>query len=142
MRIVCAFAMAMRRGFAWWAAPFVFALALGNTAIAQRDEPRQETPDGLLLIQSELSYLENADRPIELEIKNATPVHALQQIGRATGITIEVQGELPSKPMLTATFRDVPAQEVLEWFSDEVQVIYRAESSRELMVFVASTMDA
>jgi hypothetical protein len=91
--------------------------------------------DALILVQSELAYLEASDRRITVEVKGAAPANVLATIAKRGGFTLETQGKLPERPRLTASFRDATVRSVLEWFAEKVGVTYRTDRPDKLMVF-------
>ena len=110
-------------------------LFIASIAIAQ-PEQQADPPGGvLLLIQSELSHLDGAERRINLQVEDASPSYTLDQIEKAARFTIKVEGKLPRTPKLTVSFQRTPAREVLIWFAKEVDVLYRAERGGKLVVF-------
>jgi hypothetical protein len=112
-------------------------LILSSGGMAQSPRDVDTLDDVLLLIQSELDYLEAGDRRISVEIREASPDDALKEIGRKAQLTIRVKGSLPKTPRLTATFRDATVKEVLKWFAKKVGVVYRVDPGDELLVFPA-----
>jgi hypothetical protein len=104
--------------------------------MAQSMEERDFPADVLILIQSELDYLDCADREIRIELDEATPAEALRRIGSAAGLTIEVDGTLPEVPKLSKSFENASVKEVLTWYASRVPVLYKTKSVRKLVVLV------
>ncbi|MBD3868949.1 MAG: hypothetical protein IFK94_12545 [Acidobacteria bacterium] len=102
--------------------------------IAQPTDANDIPPDVLLLIQSELDYLEGSDREISLTLDQADPHQAIKQIAATAGLSIEVDGILPMKPTLTKSFENATVKDVLTWYASEVKVIYKAKSPDRLVV--------
>lgn len=95
----------------------------------------EDFPSGvLLLIQSELDYLEVADREISLSLDKAEPDRALRQIAAAAGLSIELDGTLPKKPALTRSFEKATVKEVLTWYAREIPVVYKAKNPDTLVI--------
>lgn len=115
----------------------IFAASLILAVNAAAQSPAE--PDRLL-IQSELAHLEGSDRRIQVEIKNATPEAALRRIRKAARLVIQVEGELPKTPVLTGTFEDATLEEVLKWFAERVDVVYRVDGKDRLRVFPAARL--
>jgi hypothetical protein len=114
----------------------VFLLVLfPGLAPAQAPQSPELPGDVQLLIQSELSHLESADRRIDLRVKEASPESTLRAIAKVAGFVIEVEGKLPRTPKLTASFKDTATRDVLTWFAKQVDVAYRADRGGKLVVF-------
>lgn len=111
--------------------PLLFVLAAAQATQPPEDPPARRN----LLIQSELTLLSEAGERITLRVTDASPEHTLKQVRKAVKFEIDVEGELPRTPKLTASFEDTPAKEVLTWFAKEVDVVYRAEEGRRLVVY-------
>ena len=111
-------------------------ILLPNSAMAQATQPQDRRADSLLLIQSELSHLEGSDLPISLHVDKASPRDTLSRIEKEVRFSIEVAGELPRRPLLTASFDDTPVEEVLKWFAKNTDVVYKAERATKLIVIV------
>jgi hypothetical protein len=112
----------------------VFALLSVSTSFAQASDQLEPPGDALLLVQSELEYLEVANQRISIDFKEASPEKALEQIGKKLPLVIEIQRTLPEEPKLTRSFRDAKVKEILQWFASEVSVSYHAERPNKLLV--------
>ncbi len=108
----------------------------GSTPAAPLEDLPEPLREDLLLVQSELDFLPAAQTPITLEVEEGKPIRVLREIGRRSGLAIEVRGSLPSRPLLTASFRQVRTREILVWFADQLSVHYRAEPPHKLWVLV------
>ena len=108
------------------------------TAMAQLDPPPEFPADVLVLIQSELDYLEVAGHRISIDLKEVLPEQALEQIGKKARISIDVRGTFSKKPRLTVSFADATVKEILEWFAEEAPVYYKAEWPNKLVVIIPS----
>ena len=104
----------------------------GSTVVAQSDN----TSDfrSMLLVQSELDYLEVATLKISVDFDKVAPKKALAQIGARAGLSIEVHGTLPKEPRLTRSFEDATVKEVLTWYAGAIPVVYKAEGPNKLTV--------
>jgi hypothetical protein len=110
-------------------------LALAPAAAQPVADP--EPPgDVQLLVHSELDYLAAADRLITVEAAKATPAAVLDQIRKKSGLTIDVQGALAARPLLSPSFRDAKAETVLVWFAEQIPVSFKAEPPNRLLVIV------
>ena len=110
-------------------------IVLGVAAQAQI-EPPELPPTHMLLVQSELDYLAGVDRPLTVEWNDALPQVVLTRIGKLAGVTVEVEGKLPSEPRLTGSFESRSVKEVLTWFAGKVPVVYKVKRSDTLIVVV------
>lgn len=90
----------------------------------------------MLLIQSELDYVDVAGQRISIDFREASPALVLSTLEKKTGLSIEIHGRLREEPRLTATFRFATVKRVLEWFARETGVCYRAEGPHKLLVLV------
>ena len=113
-------------------------LMLSSLALAQAPQQPELPGDVQLLIQSELSHLESADRRIDLRVKKASPESTLRAISKVAGFAIEIEGKLPRTPKLTVSFEDTATRDVLTWFAKQVDVVYRADRGGKLVVFAKS----
>jgi hypothetical protein len=99
--------------------------------------PGPEIPDdALALVQSEVDYLPVAQRKISVEVREAVPATFLDAVRDATDLTIEVQGTLPTRPLLTASFKRTKTKKILAWFATQVPVTYKAQPPDKLIVIV------
>ena len=116
-----------------------FLALLTVTAALAADPPpesKDRAPDTWLLVQSELDHLPAADRPITLDAKGLSPSAVLEEIGKKSGLTIQVRGSLPPGVELSPSFRDTAAGTVLKWFAEQVPVQFRARPPSTLEIFV------
>jgi len=107
----------------------------GSTVVAQSDNTSDFPSRLMLLIQSELDYLEVATLKISVDFDKVEPKKALAQIGARAGLSIEVHGTLPKEPRLTRSFEDATVKEVLTWYAGAIPVAYKAEGPNKLTVF-------
>ncbi len=114
--------------------------AVGYCSVVVTAQAPESYPPGdeMLLVQSELDYLENADRRIDVKIEQATPAAALQVIRERSGLTIDVKGTLPAGPELTVSMRGVSVREVLKWYGKKVGAVYRVERGDRVVVIPVS----
>jgi hypothetical protein len=113
------------------------AIVASSGVFAAPLEDLPEPPgDVMLLVQPEIDFLPGAGTPITLELEKDKPLRALREIGRMSGLSIEVRGSLPATPRLTASFRDTPARDVLAWFAQQLPVRFRAEPPHKLWVLI------
>jgi hypothetical protein len=89
---------------------------------------------GFILVQSELDLLPAAKRRITLQVDKAQPAAVLEALRKESGLTIEVQGTLPARPMLSGSFRNAHAKELLDWFARQLWVTFRAEPPNTLWI--------
>jgi hypothetical protein len=114
----------------------VVSLSLVSAAAAQSDDPLERPPGLLLLVQSELDALSAASKRISVEFEEASPAQVLKEVGKKARILLEVRGDLPEEPKLSAIFSDETVKEILTWYARETSVVYRAESPDKLIVVV------
>ncbi len=107
----------------------------GSTVVAQSDNTSDFPSRLMLLIQSELDYLEVATLKISVDFDKVAPKKALTQIGARAGLSIVVHGTLPKEPRLTRSFEDATVKEVLTWYAGAIPVAYKAEGPNKLTVF-------
>ena len=112
----------------------VFALLPVSISFAQAGDQLEPPGDALLLVQSELEYLEVANHRISIDFKGASPEKAPEQIGKKSPLVIEIQCTLPEEPKLTRSFRDATVKAILQWLAKEVSVSYHAERPNKLIV--------
>jgi cytochrome c-type biogenesis protein CcmE len=117
-----------------------FAVISIPIVIAQPADANDIPSDALLLIHSELDYLEVADREISLTLDRANPHHAIKQIATTAGLSIEVDGILPMEPTLTKSFENSTVKDVLTWYASEVKVMYKAISPDRLVIIAHGDM--
>lgn len=106
--------------------------------MAQLDPPPDFPIDVLVLIQTELDYLEVASQQISIDFKETLPERALEDIGKKARISIDVRGRLAKTPQLTASFTATPVKEILKWFAEETLVHYKVQWPDKLLVIVPS----
>lgn len=110
------------------------ALASTAAALAQVGDVPQPPDGGLVLVQSEIDYLEAATRRIDVEFENLRPRAAAERIGKVAGLAVDFRGPLPAEPRLSASFEDATVKSVLEWFASKVPVTFKAEKKDRLLV--------
>lgn len=114
--------------------------AVGVTALqpisAQLRNYPSPPPGRYALVQAELDYLPAAERTISLDVSNARPAAVLQKVEEKSGLAIEVQGSLPSRPALSASYRDTETRVILEWLAREMDLSFRAEPPNTLWIIV------
>ena len=93
-------------------------------------------PRHYALVQAELDYLPAAERTISLNVSDAKPAAILQEVEEKSGLAIEVQGSLPSRPALSARYRDTETRVILEWLAREMDLSFRAEPPNTLWIIV------
>ena len=107
-----------------------------SAATAQPTEPPEPPRGVMLLVQSELDYLEVADRRVSFDFRGESPATVLGRLRKEVPLAIAIAGPLPAEHGLTATFRRATVKEVLEWFARQLDVCYRAEGPDRLLVLV------
>ena len=118
---------------------FAVVVAIGSTpALAKPPRAAGPTDDGLLLVQSELDLLPAAKRLVTLRIEKAQPAAVVEMLRKESGLTIEIEGALPARPVLSASFRDTEVKDVLRWFAKQLPVDFRAEPPNRLWIIVAA----
>jgi hypothetical protein len=89
-----------------------------------------------VLVQAELDYLPAVERAITLEVTEEKPAAVLQKIRKLSGLAIEVQGLLPNRPVLSASYQDTETRVILEWLAAELDLAFRAEPPNKLWIIV------
>lgn len=122
--------------------PTAIALLPLSAATAQPTGPPDPPREVMLLIQSELDYLEVAARRVSIDFVEEPPARVLDRLGKTVPLNIAVVGRLPAERRLTATFRHATVRQVLEWFARQLDVYYSAEGPDELRVLVLERAEA
>ena len=112
----------------------VFALFPASPSISQSTDPPEPPGSIMLLVQSELEYLEAGGHRISIDFRETPPSGVLSQLGKKVRLSIEIHCRLPDERGLTATFRHATVREILEWVAREMDVYYKLERPDKLVV--------
>jgi hypothetical protein len=113
-----------------------------SAATAQPPGPPEPPGEVMLLVQSELDYLEAADRRVSIDFVEEPPARVLDRLGKTVPLDIAIVGRFPAERRLTATFRHATVRQVLGWFARQLDVYYSAEGPDELRVLVLERAEA
>ena len=89
-----------------------------------------------VLVQSEFDYLPATQHRITLHARQMTPQAFVDALEKESGLTIELQGDLPSAPLLSVSFRAVDRKEAFQWLAERLPIAFLAKPPNTLVIFV------
>jgi hypothetical protein len=110
-------------------------LAIILAALPAHGHVYAERPGHWVLVQSEFDYLPAQPR-ITLRVDRMTPKEFVDALARESRLTIALQGELPSAPLLSVSFRDADPKEAFQWLAERLPVVFMAKPPNTLLIFV------
>jgi|GEM_PF-6755156 len=112
-------------------------IAAASTVVGAGPRPDLAPPaDRWVLVQSELDYLPATQRRITLQVQQVKPAAFVEAVAKKSDLTIEVRGELPSAPLLSASFHGAATKDVFTWLAERLPVTFMAKPPNTLVILV------